>query len=127
MAQAVYQINSSLEGPDPLVTLEALKNPTLCLRSLSDDCAYDYHLKLGKERITKEGVAGWAEHRSKEGYTYYYNEETGDHAWTKPEEYGGQPTILTKEEIQVGVVGVHGFIKFFFLIYVFFYRVQLPR
>ncbi len=106
VAKAVCLINSSIHGIDPFVTFVSLNNPILSMRSLTKDCTNEYHTKLGQERTDKRGVPGWAEYRSKEGYTYYYNVETDSHMWTIPEEYTGCPTILTREEIQVGGVMV---------------------
>ena len=109
MAKSVVEINSSLEGSDPAITLEVLKQPQVCLRSITDECAQEYHQKLcvaKEEKKTGGGVAGWADYRSKEGHTYYYNDKTEQHSWVCPEEYAGCPATLTREEIQVGVVDV---------------------
>ena len=109
MARAVCSVNSTLVegGGDPSITLEALNHPKLSLRSITDACSEEYQKSLQEAREGKKaggGVAGWAEHRSKEGHTYYFNDETDEFSWTRPDEYQGSPLVLTREEIQVGVV-----------------------
>ena len=48
------------------------------------------------------GSNGWTEHRTREGYSYYYNAGTSDGQWELPEGFiSGQTTDLSREEIQV--------------------------
>lgn len=110
MAKAICSINHSLEETDSSVILASLKHPKMSLRSITDDCADEYLKALAKvkeEKASNGGIAGWAEHRSKEGYTFYYDSVADSHSWVKPEEYTGNPTVLTKEEIQVSVACRH--------------------
>ena len=97
------------EGENPSGTLlRTLKDPKLSLRSVTEECADEYYKKLqqAKEKKRDEGcVAGWAELRSKEGHTYYYNEESAEHSWARPQDYQGNPLLLTKEEVQVSGCG----------------------
>lgn len=112
LAKAVSSINSCSCGSDPSLTLEALKQSDVSLRSITDECSDAYHEKLAlagqekREGIDEEGVSGWAEHRSRDGYTYYYNNKTDKHSWTPPEGYEGTSPYLSREEIQVIVTKV---------------------
>ena len=54
----------------------------------------------------EEDVSGWVEHRSRDGYTYYYNNKTDKHSWTPPEGYEGTSPYLSREEIQVSWTNV---------------------
>ena len=57
MAKAVSSINSCSCGSDPTLTLEALKQSDVSLRSITDECSDAYHDKLalaGQEK--REGI-----------------------------------------------------------------------
>lgn len=123
MAKAICSINSSLEETDSSVTLASLKHSKVSLRSITDDCAQEYLNKLAEareEKISKGGVTGWAEHRSKEGYAFYYDSVADSHSWVKPDEYTSNPVVLSKEEIQVRVI--HDMLKFSFERFLLFFR-----
>ena len=45
--------------------------------------------------------AGWSEHRLRDGYSYFYNRQTGESQWERPEDFTGQSQDLSREEIQV--------------------------
>ncbi len=98
------------QGENPSVTLlRTLNDPRLSLRSVTEECANEYFEKLqqAKEKKRDGGcVAGWAELRSKEGHTFYYNEESSEHSWTRPDDYQGNPLLMTKEEVQVSGCGL---------------------
>ena len=50
-------------------------------------------------------MSGWVEHRSRSGHTYYYQPETEEHSWVRPDAFNGQSRQLTQEEIQVTTGG----------------------
>ena len=45
--------------------------------------------------------SGWAEHRTRDGYKYYYNKNTEEYSWTRPNTWSGVSQDLSREEIQV--------------------------
>lgn len=45
--------------------------------------------------------SGWAEHRTRDGYKYYYNKNTEEYSWTRPSTWSGVSQDLSREEIQV--------------------------
>lgn len=49
-----------------------------------------------------EDSGGWSEHCTREGYNYYYNSQSGESQWERPEGFSGQSQELSREEIQVG-------------------------
>ena len=49
-----------------------------------------------------EGDAtGWTEHKTRDGYTCYYDNQTGEYSWEYPEGWTGVSSDLSREEIQV--------------------------
>lgn len=58
---------------------------------------------------------GWTEHRTRDGYVFYYNVVTGESQWEKPEGFSGQSRELTKDEIQVPCVCVRACVLFVFM------------
>ncbi|KAL5481649.1 hypothetical protein EMCRGX_G021851 [Ephydatia muelleri] len=108
LARAVASINSKVDSGDASVTLEALKASVANIRSISDECADAYCKKLAEAKAKKiqDGVlesGGWTEHRTRDGYVFYYNVVTGESQWEKPEGFSGQSRELTKDEIQAVV------------------------
>lgn len=56
MVEAIRDINKCLELSDPLKngdTLLALKSPDLSLRSITNECSEEYHVKLSLARQEK--------------------------------------------------------------------------
>ena len=49
-----------------------------------------------------EESGGWSEHRTRDGYSYYHNSQSGESQWERPEGFSGQSQELSREEIQVG-------------------------
>ena len=47
---------------------------------------------------------GWLMNRTKEGYKFYFNVNTMEYAWERPKDVTKDHSILTREEIQVGIV-----------------------
>ena len=45
--------------------------------------------------------SGWSEHKTRDGYTCYYDSVTGEYSWVYPEGWSGVSSDLSKEEIQV--------------------------
>lgn len=118
VAHVVCTINSSLATSDPATTLASLKAPELSLRSITDECADTYHEKLAAARNDKPtgkelgkslmldyvlflDESGWAEHRTRDGYKYYYNRNTEEYSWIRPDKWSGISQDLSREEIQV--------------------------
>lgn len=58
LAQSVCAINSAVESGNAPTTLEALKSPAAGLRSITDECADTYHLKLTESQAEKETGTG---------------------------------------------------------------------
>lgn len=99
-------INRALENDDPASTLEAIKEPTISIRSITDNCTESYHEKLRAARQEKveKGLAdneGWSAHSIRGGYTYYYNSQSGVGQWAEPEGFTGDSQDLSRDEIQV--------------------------
>lgn len=104
VAQAVTAINLAVEEGDSAATLEALKAPAAGIRSVTDECAEDYVANLAPARTGRSKYGdGWTEHRTREGYMFYYNWHTSESQWECPEDMPEQSPHLTREEIQVCV------------------------
>lgn len=44
----------------------------------------------------------WVAYKTNEGYEYYFNTETLEGTWDKPDNLGEKPAQLTRDEIKVG-------------------------
>ena len=54
--------------------------------------------------FTGETGTGWMMNKSNQGFKFYYNVNTGEYAWARNESIVKDFSILTKEEIQVGIL-----------------------
>ena len=52
-------------------------------------------------RLFVGGTSPWLEQKTTYGHIYYYNSESGETQWTKPNDFNNNSRLLTKEEIQV--------------------------
>ena len=52
-AEAVSAINRAVESSDPAATLEAIKAPTVSIRSITDECTETYLERLREARQEK--------------------------------------------------------------------------
>ena len=45
----------------------------------------------------------WLEQKTSQGYLYFYNTESTESCWEKPESMISNSVVLTREEIQVSI------------------------
>ncbi|XP_038147744.1 ras GTPase-activating-like protein IQGAP2 [Cyprinodon tularosa] len=104
MAEAVAHINKTVEEGDFQNTLQALQVAGAGLKAVHPDCAETYQTELAHRQTTNssrgssDGV--WVKHSIKDRYDYFYNLETGQGSWDKPEGFENNAAQLSKEEIQ---------------------------
>jgi hypothetical protein len=112
LVASVSAINKSVVEGSPEEVLSALKAPVAGIRSITDECADTYQEKLRTaraekgEKLGEDGDQGWAEYRTAKGYTYYYNGQSGESQWGKPDGFQGTSHDLTRDEIQTVVTKV---------------------
>ncbi|XP_067885598.1 ras GTPase-activating-like protein IQGAP2 isoform X2 [Heterodontus francisci] len=108
LAVAVSEVNSAIEKGDPQQTLTAMQSSNINMRGVIRDCAETYQNELSqtKKQKTGDGPNGsmWVMHKIKDKYEYYYNLETTEGTWDKPEQFLQSNTQLSREEIQ-GITG----------------------
>lgn len=51
--------------------------------------------------LVEGDATGWTEHKTRDGYTCYYDNQTGEYSWEYPEGWTGVSSDLSREEIQV--------------------------
>uniref|UniRef100_A0A3P9KLG8 IQ motif containing GTPase activating protein 2 n=1 Tax=Oryzias latipes TaxID=8090 RepID=A0A3P9KLG8_ORYLA len=104
LAAAVAHINRVVAEGNSQNTLQALQAPDAGLRAVLPECADTYQSDLAKrqESNATEGSSDvlWVKHCIKDKYDFYYNLQTREGSWEKPEEYKDSWSQLSKEEIQ---------------------------
>uniref|UniRef100_A0A8C8A001 IQ motif containing GTPase activating protein 2 n=1 Tax=Oryzias sinensis TaxID=183150 RepID=A0A8C8A001_9TELE len=99
LAAAVAHINSVVAEGNSQDTLQALQGPDAGLRAVLPECADTYQSELAKRQESSSDVL-WVKHCIKDKYDFYYNLQTRQGTWEKPEEYKDSWSQLSKEEIQ---------------------------
>ncbi|XP_048449786.1 ras GTPase-activating-like protein IQGAP2 [Rhincodon typus] len=104
LAVAISKINSAIEMGDPQLTLTTIQSSNITARGLVPECADTYQNELSEAKRKKTGDepngSVWVMHKIKDKYAYYYNLETTDGTWDKPENFVQNSTQLNREEIQ---------------------------
>uniref|UniRef100_A0A3P9M2K9 IQ motif containing GTPase activating protein 2 n=1 Tax=Oryzias latipes TaxID=8090 RepID=A0A3P9M2K9_ORYLA len=106
---AIAEINEALSSGDHQQTLAALLLPTAKLSGVNPETAKHYHdiLQNTKQLLCQvrwylccSSDVLWVKHCIKDKYDFYYNLQTREGSWEKPEEYKDSWSQLSKEEIQ---------------------------
>nr|XP_039271363.1 ras GTPase-activating-like protein IQGAP1 isoform X2 [Styela clava] len=101
---AVTAVNIAVEGDDWEQTFELIRHQDLGLSYTIPECAQTYHEQLQEIREDKveEGCKDetWVAYETQEGYNYYFNTETLEGSWDKPDELNENPAQLTRDEIK---------------------------
>ncbi|GCB74694.1 hypothetical protein scyTo_0003785 [Scyliorhinus torazame] len=104
LAVALSEVNSAIEKGDPQLTLTTLQSSNVTPRGVIPECAEIYQDELSEIKKQKTGDepngSVWVMHKIKDKYEYYYNLETTEGTWDKPEHFVQNNTQLSKEEIQ---------------------------
>ncbi|XP_048383116.1 ras GTPase-activating-like protein IQGAP2 isoform X2 [Stegostoma tigrinum] len=104
LAVAISKINSAIEMGDPQLTLTTMQSSNITARGLVPECADTYQNELSEAKRKKTGDepngSMWVMHKIKDKYAYYYNLETTEGTWDKPENFVQNSTQLNREEIQ---------------------------
>uniref|UniRef100_A0A8C8A801 IQ motif containing GTPase activating protein 2 n=1 Tax=Oryzias sinensis TaxID=183150 RepID=A0A8C8A801_9TELE len=98
-ALTLAHINSVVAEGNSQDTLQALQGPDAGLRAVLPECADTYQSELAKRQESSSDVL-WVKHCIKDKYDFYYNLQTRQGTWEKPEEYKDSWSQLSKEEIQ---------------------------
>uniref|UniRef100_H2M1F4 IQ motif containing GTPase activating protein 2 n=1 Tax=Oryzias latipes TaxID=8090 RepID=H2M1F4_ORYLA len=112
---AIAEINEALSSGDHQQTLAALLLPTAKLSGVNPETAKHYHdiLQNTKQLLCQvrwylcflfsfpgSSDVLWVKHCIKDKYDFYYNLQTRQGTWEKPEEYKDSWSQLSKEDIQ---------------------------
>uniref|UniRef100_A0A4W3GVW6 IQ motif containing GTPase activating protein 2 n=1 Tax=Callorhinchus milii TaxID=7868 RepID=A0A4W3GVW6_CALMI len=104
MAVAIKEINLTIEKEEPQLTLTSLQAPNSSVKGVLPDCAENYQKELFETKKQKAGDGPngsvWVTHKIKGNYDFYYNLETSEGTWEKPEEFVQNNSHLTRDEIQ---------------------------
>uniref|UniRef100_A0A4W3GGH2 IQ motif containing GTPase activating protein 2 n=1 Tax=Callorhinchus milii TaxID=7868 RepID=A0A4W3GGH2_CALMI len=102
MAVAIKEINLTIEKEEPQLTLTSLQAPNSSVKGVLPDCAENYQKELFETKKQKagDGIHVWVTHKIKGNYDFYYNLETSEGTWEKPEEFVQNNSHLTRDEIQ---------------------------
>ncbi|XP_043558639.1 ras GTPase-activating-like protein IQGAP2 [Chiloscyllium plagiosum] len=104
LAVAISEVNSAIEKGDPQLTLTTIQSSNITTRGLIPECADSYQTELSEEKRKKTGDepngSVWVMHKIKDKYEYYYNLQTTEGTWDKPENFVQNNTQLNREEIQ---------------------------
>ncbi|KAL5259979.1 hypothetical protein ACHWQZ_G010183 [Mnemiopsis leidyi] len=106
-AEAIANINGCLVQDDPQETLGALHVQAASIKDVLERCADDYHVWI-KEGISvkkqeaeqAEGDSSWIEMRSPDNQIFFYNPESKDLVWVKPEGASDVSHYMAQDEIQ---------------------------
>lgn len=104
MSVGIRDINANLDQQSSEVLLQSLQSPDVQLQKVRPSCADEYMQQLKELRKEKASLGdtgtGWMMNKSKRGFKFYYNVNTGEYAWARNENIVKDFSILTKEEIQ---------------------------
>ncbi|XP_013411467.1 ras GTPase-activating-like protein IQGAP1 [Lingula anatina] len=104
MSVGVAAINIAIEDGDPKNLMNTLNNPDVTLHSLTAECDEGYLSKMQEAKNNKAGSgdtgSGWMMNRLKDGSKFYFNTDTLQYAWERPEGVVKDHLLLTREEIQ---------------------------
>uniref|UniRef100_UPI00398EFC8F ras GTPase-activating-like protein IQGAP2 n=1 Tax=Pristiophorus japonicus TaxID=55135 RepID=UPI00398EFC8F len=104
LAVAIFEVNSAIEKDDPQLTLTAIQSSNITKRGVVQECAETYQNELSETKKQKSGDGPngsvWVMHKINDKYEYYYNLETTEATWDKPEHFVQNNTQLSREEIQ---------------------------
>lgn len=106
-AEAIANINGCLVQDDPQETLGALHVQAAGIKEVLERCADDYHVWI-KEGISvkkteseiAEGDSSWIEMRSPDNQIFFYNPESKELVWVKPEGASEVSHYMAQDEIQ---------------------------
>ncbi|BFY98703.1 hypothetical protein BsWGS_01743 [Bradybaena similaris] len=104
VSHGVAAVNKALKADDKSALLPALTSSDVNFHSVTGDCieGYQQALAAGVEESSKQGEtgSGWMMNRLKDGTKFFYNVNTGAHAWTRGDTIIKDYSLLTKDEIQ---------------------------
>uniref|UniRef100_A0A0B7B822 Ras GTPase-activating-like protein IQGAP1 n=1 Tax=Arion vulgaris TaxID=1028688 RepID=A0A0B7B822_9EUPU len=100
----VAALNKALKEDDKDALLSAVTSSDLNLHSVTGDCieSYQQAFQEAVEENLKKGEtgSGWTMNRLKDGTKFFYNVNTGSHAWTRGDTIIKDYSLLTREDAQ---------------------------
>ncbi|XP_012941932.1 ras GTPase-activating-like protein IQGAP1 isoform X2 [Aplysia californica] len=104
MSRGVASVNQALKEDNKEALLTSLTSSEVNVHSVTGDCieGYQQALLAAVQESSKEGEtgSGWMMNRLKDGTKFFYNIETGAHAWTRGDNIIKDYALLNKEDIQ---------------------------
>uniref|UniRef100_A0A8D0GCS8 IQ motif containing GTPase activating protein 3 n=1 Tax=Sphenodon punctatus TaxID=8508 RepID=A0A8D0GCS8_SPHPU len=109
MALGIAAINQAIKEGKATQTVRVLRNLDVSLCSVVAECAGVYQVQLAALMAGKRqaGKHYWVQHKLKDGAEYYFNLQTFEGSWVRPQSCVLNATHLSREEIQVRVTAAH--------------------
>ncbi|XP_061409785.1 ras GTPase-activating-like protein IQGAP1 isoform X1 [Lethenteron reissneri] len=107
LAVAVAAINIAVDEGDASQTFSMLRSQDVGLRGVVEECSDTYQSELydAKQEKMVQGDNGsqWVQHRTREGFDYYFNLQELHGTWEQPKGFVQNNTQLNREDIQNSV------------------------
>lgn len=104
LSEGVESANAALDTSDADKLLESMAVPELAIHSVIADCKDMYLEKLQEALEAKksqgESGSGWMMNRLKDGSKFYFNTNTKEYKWSRPDGVVKDHGQLNKEELQ---------------------------
>uniref|UniRef100_A0A8D0GB12 IQ motif containing GTPase activating protein 3 n=1 Tax=Sphenodon punctatus TaxID=8508 RepID=A0A8D0GB12_SPHPU len=108
MALGIAAINQAIKEGKATQTVRVLRNLDVSLCSVVAECAGVYQVQLAALMAGKRqaGKHYWVQHKLKDGAEYYFNLQTFEGSWVRPQSCVLNATHLSREEIQATITRV---------------------